>query len=159
MLTDHQRVVVTGIGAVTPVGNDVASTWDNLVAGRSGVGTITAFDASHLKVRIAAEVKGFDPLKYQTAKDVKKTDRFVQFGIACAKMALEDSKLDLSIEDVHKIGILVGSGIGGLRVIEEQHKVYMEKGASRISPFLIPMLISVLLSGVAIVLFLLKKWL
>ena len=136
-----RRVVITGVGAVTPIAVTAEETWQGFINGKSGTGRLTQIDPAQFNSKVAAEVKGFEPTKYQTLKDIKKTDRFVQFGIACAKMALEDSKLDLSKEDVHKIGILVGSGIGGLRVIEEQHKVYMEKGAGRISPFLIPMLI------------------
>ncbi len=137
----NRRVVVTGVGAVTPVANSAEETWQGFIAGKSGTGRLTQIDPAPFDSRVAGEVKGFEPARYQTLKDIKKTDRFVQFGIASSKMALEDSGLDLSREDVHRVGILVGSGIGGLRVIEEQHKVLMEKGAGRISPFLIPMLI------------------
>ena len=109
--------------------------------GKKRDGHLTQIDPTPFNSKVSGEVKGFDPTQYQTLKDTKKTDRFVQFGIASAKMALENSKLNLSNENVERCGILVGSGIGGLRVIEEQHKVLMEKGAGRISPFLIPMLI------------------
>ncbi len=126
---------------VTPLANSAEETWQGFLKGRSGTGPLTQIDANPFNSKVAAEVKGFVPTLYQSAKDVKKTDRFVQFGIASAKMALQDSKMDLSNLDVHRIGILVGSGIGGLRVIEEQHRVMMEKGPDRISPFLIPMLI------------------
>lgn len=126
---------------ITPLANTAEETWQGFVKGISGTNRLTQIDPTPFNSKVAAEVKNFDPLKYLTAKDVKKTDRFVQFGIACAKMALEDSKLDMKKEDVHRVGILVGSGIGGLRVIEEQHRVMMEKGPGRISPFLIPMLI------------------
>ncbi|HOE69203.1 MAG TPA: beta-ketoacyl-ACP synthase II [Candidatus Omnitrophota bacterium] len=136
-----RRVVITGVGAVTPVANTAEETWQAFLAGKSGTGHLTQIDPSPFSSKVAAEVKGFDPAKYQHPKDIRKTDRFVQFGIASAKMALADSGLDLSKEDLTRIGTLVGSGIGGLRVIEEQHKVLMEKGADRISPFLIPMLI------------------
>lgn len=136
-----RRVVITGVGMVTPLANSAEETWQGFLKGRSGTGRLTQIDAEPFNSRVAAEVKGFEPTLYQTLKDIKKTDRFVQFGIASAKMALDDSKMDLSKLDVHRIGILVGSGIGGLRVIEEQHRVMMEKGPGRISPFLIPMLI------------------
>jgi len=136
-----RRVVITGVGMVTPLANSAEETWQGFLKGRSGTGPLTQIDSAPFNSHVAAEVKNFEPTRYQTAKDIKKTDRFVQFGIASAKMALEDSKMDLSQLDVHRIGILVGSGIGGLRVIEEQHRVMMEKGPGRISPFLIPMLI------------------
>lgn len=136
-----RRVVITGIGMITPLANTAEETWQGFLKGKSGTGPLTQLDSKPFNSRVAAEVKGFDPLKYQSPKEVKKTDRFVQFGIACAKMAMEDSKLDMGQEDAHRVGILVGSGIGGLRVIEEQHTLMMEKGPGRISPFLIPMLI------------------
>lgn len=136
-----RRVVVTGVGMVTPLANSAEETWQGFIKGRSGTGLLTQIDPTPFNSKVAAEVKGFDPTRYQTLKDIKKTDRFVQFGIASAKMALEDAKLDLAKVDVHRVGILVGSGIGGLRVIEEQHRVMMEKGPNRVSPFLIPMLI------------------
>ncbi len=126
---------------VTPLANSAEETWQGFLKGRSGTGRLTQIDPNPFNSKVAAEVKDFEPTRYQTPKDIKKTDRFVQFGIASAKMALEDSRMDLSQLDVHRIGILVGSGIGGLRVIEEQHRVMMEKGPGRISPFLIPMLI------------------
>ena len=137
----RRRVVITGVGAITPLANTAEETWQGFLNGKSGTGLLTQIDPSPFNSKVAAEVKGFDPTQYQTLKDVRKTDRFVQFGIACAKMAVVDANLDLTKTDVHKVGILVGSGIGGLRVIEEQHKVMMEKGADRVSPFLIPMLI------------------
>jgi 3-oxoacyl-[acyl-carrier-protein] synthase II len=136
-----RRVVVTGLGMITPVANTAEETWQGFLKGRSGTGPLTQLDPTPFNSKVAAEVKGFDPLKFMTPKEVKKTDVFVQFGVVTAKMALEDSKLDLSKEDAHRVGILVGSGIGGLRVIEEQHRVFLEKGPGRISPFLIPMLI------------------
>lgn len=136
-----RRVVVTGVGAVTPIALSAEETWKGFISGKSGTCRLTQIDPTPFNSQVAAEVKGFEPTKYQTPKDIKKTDRFVQFGIACAKMAMADSKLDISKEDAYRVGVLVGSGIGGLRVIEEQHKIYMEKGAGRISPFLIPMLI------------------
>jgi 3-oxoacyl-[acyl-carrier-protein] synthase II len=136
-----RRVVITGIGMITPVANTAAESWQGFLKGKSGTGPLTQIDSTPFNSKVAAEVKGFDPTKYMSLKEIKKTDIFVQFGVATAKMAMEDAKLDISKEDAHRVGILVGSGIGGLRVIEEQHRQMMEKGPGRISPFLIPMLI------------------
>lgn len=135
------RVVLTGLGCVTPIGKTVKETWDSVLAGKSGTTLVTQIESKYFQSKVAAEVKDFDPLKYLSAKQIKKSDRFVQFAVAGAKMALEDSALNLSKEDPHLIGVLIGSGIGGLRTIEEQHKIMLEKGPDRISPFLIPMLI------------------
>lgn len=135
------RVVITGVGMITPVGNTVEETWRAFLQGKSGTARVTQVNADDFNSKVAAEVKNFDPAKYFSAKELRKTDRFVQFAVACSKMAMEDSKIDLEKSDKNRIGVLVGSGIGGLRVIEEQHKVLLEKGPSRISPFLIPMLI------------------
>ena len=136
-----RRVVITGIGMITPLANTAEETWQGFLKGRSGTGPLTQIDSTPFNSKVAAEVKNFEPAKYMSLKDIKKTDIFVQFGIACAKMAMADAKLDMAKEDAHRVGILVGSGIGGLRVIEEQHRQMMEKGPGRISPFLIPMLI------------------
>lgn len=138
------RVVITGVGCLTPVGLTASETWQNLIKGKSGTRRLTQIPediAKYFHSKVAAEVNGFDPLKYMPAKQIKKTDRFVQFALAGAKMAFEDSFLDMTKEDPEKVGVLVGSGIGGLRTIEEQHKLMLEKGPNRISPFLIPMLI------------------
>ena len=137
-----KRVVITGLGVISPVGNDVASFWQSLKDGKSGVGQITSFDASAFDSRIAAEVKNFDPTQYGISlKDVKRTAKFVQFAVAAAKQAVESSGLDLDKEDRNRIGVIIGSGIGSLHTIEEEHKIYLTKGPSRLSPFLIPMLI------------------
>lgn len=136
-----RRVVVTGVGMITPVGNTAQETWRAILQGKSGAGVPTQVDADKFKSKVAAEVKHFDPAKYFSPKEIKKSDRFVHFAIAGAQMALDDSGIDVSKEDPYRIGVLVGSGIGGLRTIEEQHRIFLEKGASRISPFLIPMLI------------------
>ncbi len=138
------RVVITGVGAVTPVGNSAEISWQNIIKGVSGTGKLTQIPAeivAKFNSRVSAEVKNFDPLLFLAPKQIKKTDRFVQFSVAAAKMALDDCKMDLTKENTAEIGVLVGSGIGGLRTIEEQHKILLEKGADRISPFLIPMLI------------------
>ncbi|MFC1805230.1 beta-ketoacyl-ACP synthase II [Candidatus Omnitrophota bacterium] len=140
-MTKH-RVVVTGLGVVTPVGNDTASFWDALKNGRSGIGALTSFDASKFTSRIAGEVKGFDPAACGISlKDARRLEKFVQYAIAASGQAITDSGLDLDKEDKRRIGVVIGSGIGGLKTIEEQTKIYLEKGPSRLSPFLIPMLI------------------
>jgi 3-oxoacyl-[acyl-carrier-protein] synthase II len=135
------RVVITGVGMITPVGNTAEESWRALVEGKSGTGRVTQLDPSGFNSKVAAEVKNFDPAHYFTPKELKKTDRFVQFAVASSKMAIADSGLDVKSEDRNRIGVLVGSGIGGLRVIEEQHRILLEKGPGRVSPFLIPMLI------------------
>lgn len=126
---------------ITPVGNTTQETWQSIIEGRSGTGPLTQIEADSFTSKIAAEVKNFDPTPYFPPKELKKSDRFVQFAIAASQLALEDSGIDLAKEDPYRVGVLVGSGIGGLRTIEEQHRIYLEKGARRISPFLIPMLI------------------
>ncbi len=137
-----KRVVITGLGVISPVGNDVSSFWESLKDGKSGVGPITSFDATDFDSRIAAEVKNFDPTHYGISlKDIKRTAKFVQFAVAAAKQAVESSGLELDKEDRNRIGVVIGSGIGSLHTIEEEHKVFLSKGPSRLSPFLIPMLI------------------
>jgi len=137
-----KRVVITGLGVISPVGNDIASFWQSLKEGKSGVGPITSFDATAFDSRIAAEVKNFDPTQYGISlKDVKRTAKFVQFAVAAAKQAVESSGLDLNKEDRDRIGVVIGSGIGSLQTIEDEHKILLSKGPSRLSPFLIPMLI------------------
>jgi len=124
------------------VGNDVASFWESLKEGKGGVGPTTSFDATAFDSRIAAEVKNFDPLKYGISlKEIKRTAKFVQYAVAAAKEAVESSGLDLNQEDRDRIGVIIGSGIGSLHTIEEEHKILLSKGPSRLSPFLIPMLI------------------
>lgn len=135
------RVVITGVGMVSPVGNTAEDSWDAFKAGRSGTGPLTQIDSTAYASKVAAEVKNFDPSLYLKPKEIKKSDRFVQFAVACAAMAIKDAGLVMADEDPYRVGVLIGSGIGGLRTIEEQHKVLLEKGADRISPFLIPMLI------------------
>src|SRR3989338_6522928 len=139
---DKRRVVVTGLGAVTPVGNNKDDLWKALLAGKSGAGRITQFDPTDFDSQIACEVKSFDPSKYITSpRDLRRMDGFVQFAAYSAKMAIEDSGLDISKEDPYRIGVLVGSGIGGLKVIQDQTVVLLEKGPKRLAPLLIPMLI------------------
>lgn len=142
-----RRVVVTGLGAITPLGLDVKSSWQALIEGKSGVDYITQFDASNYPVKIAAEVKGFDPSVYIEPKEIKKMDRFIHFAIAATQMALEDSGLKISPENSERIGIVIGSGMGGLPAIEYYHKILLDRGWKRISPFFIPMVIINLASG------------
>ncbi len=136
-----RRVVITGLGAVTPVGNDVPAMWASLLAGRSGVGPIQSFDAAALESRIAAEVKGFDPAQYLNPKEMKRTERFVQLAIAASKQAVQQSGLSIEGEDPFRCGVIIGSGMGSMHLIEEQHSVYLAKGPKKLSPFMIPMLI------------------
>ncbi|BAU27565.1 3-oxoacyl-[acyl-carrier-protein] synthase II [Aneurinibacillus soli] len=145
----ENRVVVTGVGAVTPLGNDAKTFWEALLAGKSGVGMITAFDTTEYSAKIAAEVKDFNPEDYIDRKDVKRTDRFVQFAVAAAKMAVEDAGLEINEENSERIGVYIGSGIGGLGTMEDQIKILMEKGPRRISPFFVPMMIANMASGQA----------
>jgi 3-oxoacyl-[acyl-carrier-protein] synthase II len=140
---DSKRVVVTGVGAVTPVGNDVESYWDSVSAGRSGVGYITHFDASDWPAKIAAEVKGFDPLDYMDTRDARRSSRFIQLATAAAQMAIDDSSLEMSKEDPTRVGLEIGSAVGGMGIIEEQAHVLKERGPRRIQPTVLP---SVLLS-------------
>lgn len=136
-----RRVVITGLGVISPVGNDKTQFWSSVCQGKNGISRLTQIDPTPYASQIAGEVKGFDPSNFISQKDIKRMDRFVQFGVAASRMATEDAKLDIASEDPYRVGVLVGSGIGGLRVIEAQHKVFLSKGPSRISPFLIPMLI------------------
>ncbi|ASJ54477.1 beta-ketoacyl-[acyl-carrier-protein] synthase II [Brevibacillus formosus] len=142
-----RRVVITGVGVVSPVGNDAQTFWNSLLEGKSGIGRVAAFDASDYPTQIAGEVKNFDPEQYMDKKDIRRTDRFVQFGLAAAKMAVEDAKLEITPENAERVGVYIGSGIGGLTTWEEQHSVLLEKGPRRVSPFFIPMLIANMASG------------
>ncbi|HEX7384131.1 MAG TPA: beta-ketoacyl-ACP synthase II [Burkholderiaceae bacterium] len=147
----HRRVVVTGLGLVSPVGNSVAEGWANLLAGRSGVGPITRFDASALSCTIAAEVKGFEVEQYLPAKEARHMDTFIHYGLAASIQAVRDAGLPtgdaLTEETAERIGCLVGSGIGGLPLIEQTHAEYLARGARRISPFFVPATIINMISG------------
>jgi len=143
-----RRVVVTGMGAITPVGNDVATTWRAITQGVSGGAPITKFDASTFPVRFACEVKGFDPLEYLERKEAKRADWFAQYALAASVQAMNDAGLDdPSRYDPDRVGVIIGSGIGGLKTFEEQHDVFRERGASKISAFFIPMFISDIAAG------------
>jgi len=144
----RRRVVVTGLGAVTPVGNDVATTWQGLLAGRSGAAGITRFDASQFKVRFACEVKELDIGLYMDRKEAKRADLYTQYALAAAVQAMQDAGLETGGYVPEDCGVIIGSGIGGLRTMEDQHSVYMTSGPGRISPFYIPMFISDIAAGV-----------
>jgi len=144
----NRKVVVSGVGIVSPIGSDLKTFWANLVNGKSGIRTITQFDTSTYDCHIGGEVPDFDPtLYFKNPKDIRRTDRFAQFGMAAAKLALQDSGIDLEKVDRSRFGVLVGSGIGGLKSLEDQHTVLMNKGASRVSPFMVPMMIVNMASG------------
>lgn len=136
-----RRVVVTGLGVISPIGSTIEKFWNSLCEGKGGVGPITTFDASMYDSRIAAEVKDFEPSLYISQKEIRRMEKFVQYAVAASIIAVNDSGLNIQNEDPYSIGVMVGSGIGSLRIIEEQHKIILEKGPSRVSPFLIPMLI------------------
>src|SRR5262244_1793733 len=147
MAMDKRRVVITGVGAVTPVGNTAEEFWAALMEGRSGIGPITRFDTTGFDTRIAGELKGFDPLKYLDKKDGRKFDRFLKYAVACAVMAVEDAALKTDTVDATRFGVLVGSGIGGLETLLDNYEALRAKGPDRVSPFLIPMLIVNMASG------------
>jgi 3-oxoacyl-[acyl-carrier-protein] synthase II len=148
MAMDKRRVVITGVGAVTPVGNTADEFWAALVAGRSGIGPITRFDTTGYATRIAGEVKGFDPLKYLDKKEDRKFDLFLKYAVACAVMAVEDAGLKTDRVDATRFGVLVGSGIGGLETLLDNYETLRTKGPDRVSPFFIPMIIINMASGV-----------
>ena len=145
---DKRRVVITGVGAVTPVGNTAEEFWAALIAGRSGIGPITRFDTTGYATRIAGELKGFDSLKYIDKKDDRRFDLFLKYAVACATMAVEDAALKMDKVDGTRVGVLVGSGIGGLGTLLDNYEVLRTKGPDRVSPFFIPMLIVNMASGV-----------
>jgi len=138
----RKRVVVTGLGCVSPVGNDVKDTWQSILAGKSGAAPIAAFDASAHKTRFAAEVKGFDPVDLFGTKDARKMDRFTQFATAATLEAIESANLKIDESNRDRVGILIGTGIGGLGTLIEQYEILLSRGPERVSPFLIPMMIS-----------------
>lgn len=142
-----RKVVITGMGVLSPVGNDVAQMWESMTAGRGGIGSITAFDATPFTSRVAGEVKDFDPGKYLDRKAVKRMDLFCQYGLSAAVQAVRDSGLDPAKEDLTRIGVYASSGVGGIKTIEEQYKIMLEKGPDRVSPLLVPMMIINLLPG------------
>ncbi len=148
----RRRVVVTGLGVVSPIGTGHQAFWSALVTGRSGVDRITRFDPSAFSTQIAAEVRDFDPTAYMDRKEARRNDRFVQFAYAATRMALEDARYTITPANAHRTGVLIGSGIGGAATWEEQHRTLIERGADRVSPFFVPMMIVNMASGVTSIL-------
>jgi 3-oxoacyl-[acyl-carrier-protein] synthase II len=146
-LMERKRVVVTGVGAITPIGNTGADFWSGLVAGRSGIRRITQFDPSQHTSQIAGEVEGFDPLDYMDKKEAKRTIRFTQFAIAASKQALADSQFEITDLNSEQVGVIIGTGTGGMDWMELQHSILREKGPDRVSPFMIPLFISNMAAG------------
>jgi len=134
----RRRVVVTGLGIVSPVGNDVPQAWANILAGRSGIGPVTRFDASTFPTRFAGEVRDFDITTYLPAKTARGFDTFIHFGLAASAQAIADSGIEIDASNDERIGVIVGSGIGGLPLIEETHSEFQNRGVRRISPFFVP---------------------
>ena len=143
----NNRVVITGLGVITPIGNNKNDFWAGICEAKNGIGRLTKFDPEGFSSHVSAEIKDFDPSPYLNSKKQRRMDTFVQYAVVSAHMASEDAGLDMAKEDPTQVGVIIGSGIGGLYVIEAQHKIYLEKGPSRISPFLIPMLILDMAAG------------
>ncbi|WLV25544.1 beta-ketoacyl-ACP synthase II [Aciduricibacillus chroicocephali] len=144
---EKNRVVITGIGAITPLGNDAKTLWNNLQEGKSGIDYVTRINREDFPVSAAAEVKDFDPTLYMDKKDAKRMDLFTQYAVAAAKMAVEDAKLVIDDSNADRIGVWIGSGIGGMQTLETQHQNFMEKGYRRVSPFFVPMMIPDMAAG------------
>ena len=142
------KAVITGMGAVSPLGNTVDQTWQAVLDEKSGLGLITRFDAGAYSTRIAGEVKDFDPLQYMDAKELRRTDLAQQFAIAASQMALDDSGMDLDVIDRDRVGVIIGSGVGGIATFEDQHERLLKSGPGRVSPFFIPMMIIDMCAGV-----------
>jgi 3-oxoacyl-[acyl-carrier-protein] synthase II len=142
-----KRVVVTGLSAITPIGNTLAEYWQGLISGRNGIGLITRFDASNHACKIAGEVKGFDPHQYMDRKEAKRLDRFAQFAVCASKDALVDANLIIDEHNAEDIGVLIGTGVGGIKVLEDQQEIYLTKGPGKCSPFMIPMMIANMAAG------------
>lgn len=142
-----KRVVVTGLGAITPLGNTLAEYWEGLLGGRNGIGPITLFDASRHDCQIAGEVKGFDPQAYMERKEAKRMDRFAQFAVSASKQALADANFAITDVNAEQVGVVIGTGIGGLKVMEEQQEIYLDRGPDRCSPFMVPMMIGNMAAG------------
>jgi len=144
---EQKRVVVTGLGAITPIGNTLAEYWEGLLSGRNGIGPITLFDPSRHDCRIAGEVKGFSPHDYMDRKEAKRMDRFAQFAVSASKQAIADAQFVINELNAEQVGVLIGTGVGGLKVLEDQQEVYLTRGPDRCSPFMIPMMISNMAAG------------
>lgn len=150
------RVVITGLGAVSPIGIGKEKFWDSLLAGKSGIGKITRFDASEYTAQIAGEVKDFEPSDYIDKKEAKRMDRYTQFAVSATKLAFEDAEMDLDKENRERIGVIIGTGIGGIETLHTQYVSLFEKGPSRVSPFFIPMMIGNMAAGQTSIVFKLK---
>jgi 3-oxoacyl-[acyl-carrier-protein] synthase II len=144
---ERKRVVVTGLGAITPIGNPLQEYWEGLLSGRNGIGPITLFDPSNHSCRIAGEVKGFDPHEYLDRKEAKRMDRFAQFAIAASKQAIADASFEINDLNAEQVGIIIGNGIGGIKVMEDQQTIYLNRGPDRCSPFMVPMMIANMAAG------------
>lgn len=144
---ERKRVVVTGVGALTPIGNNPTEYWEGLLGGRSGIGSITLFDASQHKCRIAGEVKGYNPQDYLDAKDAKRMDRFAQFAVSASLQAIRDASFVINELNAEQVGVIIGTGVGGIKVLEDQQTVYLTKGPDRCSPFMVPMMIANMAAG------------
>jgi 3-oxoacyl-[acyl-carrier-protein] synthase II len=144
---ERKRVVITGLGAVTPIGNTLEEYWQGLLAGRNGIDLITLFDPSSHACRIAGEVKGFDPTDYLDRKEIKRMDRFAQFGVSASLQAIADAQFKINDLNAEQVGVIIGSGIGGIKVLEDQQTIYLNRGPSRCSPFMIPMMIANMAAG------------
>jgi 3-oxoacyl-[acyl-carrier-protein] synthase II len=142
-----RRVVITGLGVISPVGNDVSEAWQNIKNGKSGIGLISHFDTSAFSVRIGGSIRNFDPAKYIPAKDIKKMDPFIHYGMAAGSQAIEDSGLEITEQNAHRVGVAIGSGIGGLPGIEKGTQLYLEGGPRKLSPFYVPSNIINMISG------------
>ena len=142
-----RRVVVTGMGMLTPLGNTVADTWQNLLAGKSGMEPITHFDTSAFSTTFAAMLKGFDVEQYLSRKEARKMDAFIQYGVVAGMQAMADAGLEVTEENAHRIGVAIGSGIGGLGLIEENHRKHIERGPRKLSPFFVPSTIINMIAG------------
>ena len=147
MTIELKRVVVTGLGAITPIGNTVSEYWEGLISGRNGIAGITLFDASKHDSHMAGEVKGFDPLTYLDRKEAKRMDRFAQFGVSASKQALADAEFVINDLNAEQVGVVIGTGIGGLKVMEDQQTIYLDRGPDRCSPFMVPMMIANMAAG------------
>ena len=142
-----KRVVVTGIGAVTPIGNDANTTWENAINGVSGVGPLTRVDANQFPTKVAAELKDFNPENFMDKKEARRMDRFTQYAMAASFMAVKDANLDINESNAPRVGVWIGSGIGGMETFENQYKTFLEKGPRRVSPFFVPMMIPDMATG------------
>ncbi len=145
-MSENRRVVVTGLGAITPVGNDATSTWESLKNGKNGIGAITLFDTEKFKAKLAAEVKGFDPKEYLEVNDVLRTDRYAQFAVAAAQQAVDESGVEGTVEP-ERFAVFFGTGIGGIGTFEKEHTKLMERGPRRVSPLFVPMMIANMAAG------------